>query len=168
MARALFYWQMLRSRYDFAQYLSISGPIDRSPRAYYQSFIYTETDDGDLTYFLLHQLQVLGAATNELLAHLRDRGQQLQKLSSALSGAESLNHRQQGALAHLIRDPFPGITVKGHAMSHGVTYLTARKDLQAMEQAGLVRRTRAGKTDRYLPADDLQRKLTNGRSGASR
>jgi len=29
MARALFYWQMLRGGYDFAQYLSNSGPIDR-------------------------------------------------------------------------------------------------------------------------------------------
>src|SRR6185312_14646214 len=44
MARALFYWQMLRSGYDFAQYLSISGPIDRSKRAYYRSFAFTETD----------------------------------------------------------------------------------------------------------------------------
>jgi Fic family protein len=43
---------MLRSRYDFSQYLSISGPIERSRRSYYRAFVLSETDDGDLTYSL--------------------------------------------------------------------------------------------------------------------
>jgi Fic family protein len=161
MARALFYWQMLRSKYDFAQYLSISGPIERSRKAYYRAFVLTETDDGDLTYFLLHQLRVLARATDDLIVHLTRRANQLKHLSRALTEAQALNHRQQAVLAHLVRQTGAAVTVRGHASSHDVTYLTARKDLQDMEEQGLLRRLRVGKTDRYLPTERVQERLTS-------
>jgi Fic family protein len=160
MARALFYWQMLRAGYDFAQYLSISGPIDRSPRAYYLAFAHTETDNGDLTYFLLNQLAVLRQATDELLQHLRERTARLRQVATALSSAESLNHRQQSVLSFLIRNPHQGVTIASHVSSHGVSYLTARKDLQDLEADGWLRRTRVGRTDRYFPTEDLASKLS--------
>lgn len=159
MARALFYWQMLRSNYDFAQYLSISGPIERSRRAYYRAFVLTETDDGDLTYFLLHQLNVLERATDDLIRHLSERAAQLGRVSRAFSETLALAPRQQAALAYLVRQPGASVTVKGHATSHAVTYLTARKDLQQLEELALVRRLRVGKTDRYFAADDVRAQL---------
>jgi Fic family protein len=150
MARALFYWQMLRGGYDFAQYLSISGPIDRSRRTYYLSFAYTETDDGDLTYFILHQLQVLRKATENLRKHLRERFERMQELTTAVSGTESLNRRQQAALLYAIRNPHIGLTVRGHAKSHSVAYLTARSDLNDLESRGFLRRVRAGREHRFF------------------
>jgi Fic family protein len=146
---------MLRSGYDFAQYLSISGAIDRARRTYYLSFVYTETDDGDLTYFLLNQLAVLRRATSDLLAHLRERSERLRDLTSAVNGAETLNHRQQSALLFSIRNPHQGLTVNGHRNSHDVAYLTARKDLQDLEARGYLRRVRVGRTDKYFPLDKL-------------
>lgn len=160
MARALFYWQMLRTGYDFAQYLSISGPIDRAPRQYYLAFAYVETDSGDLTYFLLHQLAVLRQATDELIDHLRERAGRLRQVATALSAAESLNHRQQAVLSFLVRNPRQGVTIASQMSSHGVSYLTARKDLQDLEAEGLLRRVRVGRTDRYLPTDDLISRLS--------
>lgn len=165
MARALFYWQMLRSKYDFAQYLSISGPIDRARRSYYRAFVHTETDAADLTYFLLHQLQVLARATDELVEHLRERSRQLVTLSRSISEVDALNHRQQAVLTHLLRHPHPGVTVTGHAKSHGVSYLTARKDLQSLVDAVFLKRIRVGKTDRYLAADNLRRRLERSAPG---
>lgn len=159
MARALFYWQMLRSGYDFAQYLSISGPIDRSPRSYYLAFAHTETDEGDLTYFLLHQLRVLQRARRELTQHLAERSERLRNLSLALEHAESLNRRQQELLTYLIRKPHQPVTISGHAKSHGVSYLTARKDIQDLESQGYLRRVRVGRGDRYLPTDGFVQKL---------
>lgn len=164
MARALFYWQMLRSKYDFAQYLSISGPIERSRRAYYRAFVLTETDESDLTYFLLHQLGVLQRATDDLIAHLGERADKLKQMHRAIAQTQSLNHRQQAVLSHLVRDGGFGVTVTGHANSHAVSYLTARKDLQDMEAAGLLSRVRVGKADRYFPTDETkQRLLRSGR-----
>src|SRR5258708_3942640 len=54
-ARALFYWSMLSSRYWLAEYLTISTILRKAPLQYSRSFLYTESDDNDLTYFLLHQ-----------------------------------------------------------------------------------------------------------------
>lgn len=162
MSRALFYWQMLRGGYDFAQYLSISGPIDKSRRAYYMAFVQTETDDGDLTYFLLNQLAVLRRATDDLVAHLKQRSERLSHLFQALSNAQEFNSRQQAVLTYLARKPEQSVTVTGHATSHKVTYLTARKDLQALERQGLLRRIKQGKTDRYLPTDDFVSKFMRG------
>jgi Fic family protein len=159
MARALFYWQLLRTGYDFAQYLSISGPIDRSPGAYYLAFAYTETDDGDLTYFLLNQLGVLKQATDELLAHLNERAQRLRQLSSTLSNADAFNHRQKSVLSYLLQNIYEDVTVQSHAKSHAVTYLTARKDLQDLEKQGLLKRVRVGHTDRYRPREGLKNEL---------
>lgn len=163
MARALFYWQMLRTGYDFAQYLSISGPIDRAPQAYYLAFAHTETDGGDLTYFLLNQLTVLRQATDELLAHLNERAIRIRQLSADLSNAESLNYRQKSALSFLLQNPHEGIAIAGHGKSHNVSYLTARKDLQDLEDQGLLRRVRVGRADRYFPADNLRKRWNAGR-----
>jgi Fic family protein len=160
MARALFYWQMLRSGYDFAQYLSISGPIDKSRRQYYLSFVYTETDDGDLTYFLLHQLQVLRRATEELRSHLKQRAERFRELSAAVSDAKKFNHRQQAALVYSIRNPHVGLTVSGHATSHDVAYLTARRDLQELVATGHLARFRVGRSDRYFPTASLAGRLS--------
>ena len=123
----------------------------------------TETDDGDLTYFLLHQLRVLGRATDDLIQHLTRRAGQLKDLSRALSETQMLNHRQQAVLAHLVRESGAAATVRGHASSHDVTYLTARKDLQDMEERDLLRRLRVGKTDRYLLTERVQKRLEKSR-----
>lgn len=162
MSRALFYWQMLRAGYDFAQYLSISGPIDRSKRAYYMSFAHVETDDGDLTYFLLNQLAVLRRATDDLVEHLRQRSQRMGHLTQALSNAQELNSRQQAVLTYLVRKPQQAVTVKGHATSHQISYLTARKDLQLLEGQGLLRRVRRGRADRYLATEAFIEKYLKG------
>lgn len=161
MARALFYWQMLRSGYDFAQYLSISGPIDRSPRDYYLAFVHTETDDADLTYFVLHQLGVLNQATTDLQARLRNHHERMRDLSRVLKNTEQFNHRQRALLSHLLRHPHEGATIKGHAHTHRVTILTARKDLLELLALDLLRRVRDGKHDRYLPTETLASRVAD-------
>jgi Fic family protein len=150
MARALFYWALLRSGYDFTQYLSISGPIDRKPQSYYLAFAHSETDQADLTYFVLHQLEVLREATRELHEKLRSHAKRIRDLSRTIADAEELNDRQRVVLASLMRsDRSERITVQAHAATHRVTYLTARKDLQDLVARRLLRRHRVGRTDQY-------------------
>jgi hypothetical protein len=55
----------------------------------------------------------------------------------------------------VIRNPHLGLTVNGHGNSHSISYLTARKDLQDLEAGGYLTRVRVGRTDRYLPRDNL-------------
>jgi Fic family protein len=162
MARALYYWCMLRHGYEVAEFLSISGPIDRSPRAYYLALAHTESDGGDLTYFVLHQLEVMKTALSELLAQLAARATRLRQLSALVASFDTLNHRQRVLLDHAIRQPALGVTIEGHATSHGVHYMTARSDLAGLEQRGLLESRRVKKTKRYYPAKKLLRSARGG------
>ena len=65
-ARALFYWAMLHADYWLFEYVSISDVLRRAPVKYYRAFLHTETDDNDLTYFLLHQSDVIRKAIDTL------------------------------------------------------------------------------------------------------
>jgi Fic family protein len=67
-ARALFYWSMRRHGYWLTEYLSISRILRNAPAKYTRSFMLTETDDGDTTYFILYQLSVIERAVEELHA----------------------------------------------------------------------------------------------------
>lgn len=160
MARALYYWCMLRHGYEVAEFLSISGPIDRSPKAYYLAFAHCESDAGDLTYFVLHQLKVMQEALDDLLQHLTRRAERLQALGKLVASFDALNHRQRSLLEHAIRHPVEGQSIEGHARSHRVHYLTARSDLADLEARGLLQSRRVKKVKRYYPSEQLQKSAT--------
>jgi Fic family protein len=155
MARALYYWCMLRSGYEVAEFLSISGPIDRSPKAYYLAFAHCESDAGDLTYFVLHQLQVMQAALDDLLQHLTRRAERLQALGKLVASFDALNHRQRSLLEHAIHHPTEGQSIESHATSHRVHYMTARSDLADLEARDLMQSRRVKKVKRYYPSETL-------------
>lgn len=159
IARALYYWCMLRNGYEMAEFLSISGPIDRSPKAYYVAFANVESDGGDLTYFVLHQLEVMRLALEELVGHLKDRASNLQQLARTVAGFDQLNHRQRALLQHAIRHPSESYTIEGHAASHHVHYQTARTDLVDLVTRGYFDPLRIGKGKRFAPSKSLAKKL---------
>ena len=65
-ARAIFYWYMLKEGYAAFEYLPISRILIRAPMNYARAYLYTETDDGDLTYFNHYQLQAILRAISSL------------------------------------------------------------------------------------------------------
>ena len=64
--RTLFYWSMLKQGYWLFEFISISSVINQARAKYEHSFLLCETDDNDLTYFLLAQVTVIQQA---LLRH---------------------------------------------------------------------------------------------------
>jgi Fic family protein len=143
-ARALFYWSMLRSGYWLFEFISISVGLVRAPAQYGRAFLYTQTDDNDLTYFLLHQLQVVKSALDELHDYLRATEKRVKETERLLESFE-LNHRQQALAAHALRHQGQQYTIEGHQTSHHVAYQTARTDLLDLEQKGLLRSRKSGK-----------------------
>ena len=168
MARALYYWCMLRHGYEVAEFLSISGPIDRSPKAYYLAFAHSECDAGDLTYFVLHQLDVMKAAMNDLLSHLSRRAERLRALSAVVASFDSLNHRQRALLEHAVHHPEQGQTIEGHATSHAVHYMTARSDLANLEARGLLESRRVQKKKRYYLSQTLRQSAAHQKARTTR
>ena len=135
-ARALFYWSTARQGYWLMEFISISRIIKQAPAKYGKAFLYTETDENDTTYFIIHQLNVIRKAINELKIFLDKKVQDLKTAEELLKGAESLraklNYRQLALLRHAFKSPGFIYRINEHQQSHGVAYDTARNDLLAM------------------------------------
>ncbi|ATB29573.1 filamentation induced By CAMP protein Fic [Melittangium boletus DSM 14713] len=163
-ARALFYWSMIRQGYWIAEFLSISRIIQRAPAQYGRAFLYTETDGSDVTYFLLHQLEVIRRATQDLFEYLDRKSKELQEVEPLLRSGENINHRQRALLAHALRHPGAQYAIEPYRREHGVVYQTARQDLLDLEKAGYLRKRQVGRAFYFQAVPDLARLLMgNGR-----
>ena len=60
MARALFYWYLIKRNYWMFKFLPISLQIKKQQwkPGYYKAFKYVETDEGDITYFISYKLKL--------------------------------------------------------------------------------------------------------------
>lgn len=144
-ARALFYWSMLNSGYWMFEFISISSILRKASTQYAKSYLYTETDDNDATYFIVYQLQVIRSALHALENYLERKTREIQKAESILRNHESLNYRQLALLSHALRKPDSSFTVNSHRTSHRVAYATARADLLNLVDQGLLdKRIRRG------------------------
>ena len=159
-ARALFYWAMLRNNYRIFEFASISRVLAAAPAQYARSFLYTETDDNDLTYFIVHQLEVMLGAIANVESYLAAKTEQIRQLEETLKRSTDLNRRQLALLAHAIRHPGAEYTIRSHMTSHSVAYATARADLFRLADLGLLERRRAGRRS-YLfwPPADLNERV---------
>lgn len=166
-ARALFYWSMLRSQYGLTEFLSISRIIQRAPAQYSRAFLHVETDSGDLTYFVVHQLEVLRRAVDELREYLRIKGEEVREADQLLRAGAELNLRQRALLAHALRHPGRRYTIEWYRNENGVVYQTARTDLLALARAGLLDQAKAGRAFVFDVPQDLRKRLQRGHKRAS-
>lgn len=160
-ARALFYWSALSSKYWLIEYASISSVIAEAKPAYGLAFLYTETDESDLTYFLLHQARTLRKAMDSLLAYAeRKRVEYTEFQRRVLDSEAEYNKRQTMLLSDAIKSRVASITIAEHMKVHKVTRLTARADLESLVEKGLFRKKKRGKENHYIPVSDLLAKVT--------
>lgn len=150
---------MLHEGYWLAEFLTISSILNRAPIQYAQSFLYTETDGNDLTYFLLAQLRILAQAVVNLQDYLRRKSSEVKQVERLLRSGTGLNHRQRALLSKALRDADATFTIAEHRADHGVVYQTARTDLLGLEQHGLLSRTRRGNAFVFSVPTDLVTRL---------
>ncbi len=158
-ARALFYWSMLSQGYWLAEFLTISSILTRAPVQYARSFLYTETDDNDLTYFIMYQLRVIVKAINELEGYLQRKMAEVKRTERLIKQLGTLNHRQTALLNHALRHPGHPYIVKSHSTSHNIVAQTARTDLEGLVERGLLEKRKVGKGNTFYPAENLADKL---------
>lgn len=158
-ARALFYWSMLRAGYWLFEFVSISRLLLRAPTAYARSFLFTETDGNDLTYFIVHQTQIVMKAIDDLQAYIQAKSAESRTLRADLKQMRTLNHRQQALIGHALKHAQVEYTIEVHRRSHDVTYATARADLLQLVELGLLNMTKQGRKHVFEATPDLERKL---------
>lgn len=69
VARALFYWFMFKKDYGAFRYISISNLLKDAAAQYGKSYLYTETDEMDMTYFIDYQCSVIMRAVSAFKVH---------------------------------------------------------------------------------------------------
>jgi Fic family protein len=159
-ARVIFYWSMLRHGFWLTEFLTISRILKKAPAQYGRSFLLTEQDEGDLTYFFVHHAKVIRRAIDELHSYLAKKAQELQEVQRLIRAMPGeYNYRQLALLQYAARTPDAVFTVQSHANSHNAANETARQDLIGLETRGLLRRHKVGKRFVWTPVTDIVKQL---------
>lgn len=158
-ARTLFYWSMLRENCWLFEFISISHILRKAPIRYARSFLYTETDDNDLTYFIVAQTRVIKSAIQALHAYVDAKTAEMRELESHVRAIDLFNHRQAALIRHALKHPFQVYTFRSHQKSHQIAYQTARTDLLGMQAKGLFDIGKRGRSVAFTSPDDLSDRL---------
>ncbi|ARU54666.1 filamentation induced by cAMP protein Fic [Oleiphilus messinensis] len=162
-ARALFYWFMLKNDYDLFKYVSISKLLKDDPKGYGLSYLYTEKDQNDLTYFIDFQLDIILAAFDELQQYLQSKTDEFREVVELLENSKyrMLNFVQKDILKKATKEPGRIFTVKAISNSYVISENTARTYLNALVKYKLLLQTKDGRTILYLSPADLRVRLTH-------
>jgi Fic family protein len=161
LARALFYWSALKDGYWLVEYVSISSIIAEEKIQYGKSYLHTESDSGDTTYFVLYNLKILERAVERLGEYVNRRRAELLAFEKRIADSHIFNHRQTWILNEIARNRSGAVTIADHQERNGVSYLTARNDLETLVALSLLRKEKVGRTSNYVPVRDLVRRLTS-------
>lgn len=149
-ARALFYWSMLKSGYWLFEYLPLSRLICRAPVRYTRAFLYSETDEFDVTYFLVHSAKIIAKARRDLRKYIAEKHAQVLQARRIFSNDRSLNHRQRTVLLSIARNPDRVWTIAEHRDRSCIAYATARSDLRYLADHGYLTMLEVGKRHEFI------------------
>lgn len=162
-ARALFYWSMLKQGYWTMEFISISRILKEAPIKYTRAYLYTETDDNDVTYFIVHQLGVIKKAINDLFKYLESKANEIRTVERIIKKSPGLqkllNYRQMALINRALKRPGSIFYVESHRGAHNVTYDTARTDLLKLVELGLLEKTKIGRAFSFNAIKNLKKKL---------
>ena len=158
-ARALFYWGMLHAGYWLFEFISISSILKKAPIKYGLSFLYSETDDNDLTYFIVAQTKTIRRAIEELHAYIDRKTVEIRELETHVRVLDLFNHRQAEIVRHALKHPYQEYTIASHGKSQNIVYQTARTDLLNLKARGVLVEKRRGKKMVFTVPRDLAERL---------
>lgn len=161
-ARALFYWSMLKQGFWVTEYLTISRILKDAPSQYASSFLLTEQDDSDLTYFFDYHLKVVQRAIDDLNRYIARKVDEVREVQGLLAAAPGVyNHRQIALLEHAIKKPDAVFTVESHGNSHRIAPETSRRDLLELEERGFLRHVTIKRRHVWSPVPNLVETMKN-------
>ncbi|AZI13429.1 Fic family protein [Avibacterium paragallinarum] len=163
-ARAIFYWYMLKSGYWLFEYVSISRLLKVAPAKYARAFIYTETDDLDMTYFIYHQAETIKRAILELESYINNKQRNFKAFSGAIVAFTTkkqvkFNRRQIQILQKAVKESGAIFTAKEVSNELGISENTARSDLNALLNFELLGVIKSGRAIFYIAPNDLIERL---------
>ncbi len=148
VARALFYWFMIRNGYASVEYLSISKVMMSHRVRYDNAYLLSETDGNDITYFINFNLDMASEATDLFLNYVKRKMEENDRMieDQRISG---LSIRQRDVLSDLMNSKEP-MDVYELAAKHVTQPSNIRRDLLRLDELGLVRMVRIGHRNAYI------------------
>jgi Fic family protein len=160
-SRSLFYWYMLKNGYWLVEYMSISRIIYKTKKMYEKSFLYTEYDDNDLTYFILYNLRTMKKAFEELKLYLKRKTEENNSVS-LLTHIKGINQRQAQIIKIVQEKPNSCFFVKEIENRFSVGNQTARTDLYGLVGLGYLTEIQINKRKvAFVKSNEFENKLMN-------
>lgn len=159
MARALFYWYLLKKDYWMFKFLPISLQIQKHDwkPGYYRAFKYVESDEGDITYFLSYKLKLAQNAIKDFIEYLKKKQREANQLKEKLLTSQEINSRQLDLISLFQKSPNVEMDLQTYKNRHQVAYETARVDLSALEEKDILKKTKKGKKHVFIRGSKFPR-----------
>ncbi len=145
LARAVFYWYLLRKNYRAFTYLPLSRVIRKSPAQYRDAYVFSEQDDNDLTYFIGYNVRKITQARREFEEYVIRKQAENRKMAELARARYDLNDRQIQLMRYLHKNPDATTTIRTHARINEISRMTARKDLERLETMGFLASEKEGR-----------------------
>ncbi|MCK5218314.1 Fic family protein [bacterium] len=155
LARLLFYWYLLKKDYWAFAYLPISKIIKKSQAQYRDAYIYSEQDDSDLTYFIDFNIRKIQAAVKDFKKYIQRKTLENKGMSKLAQQTYNLNLRQINLLQYFNGNKEERTHPKLHKNVHGVSKLTAIKDLKELQTKGFLTSKKQGRGMYYYPTSKI-------------
>lgn len=136
-ARTLFYWYMLKNGYWLTEFLSISQIIKDTKNQYEKSFLYSEIDENDLTYFISYHIKAMEKAFERLKIYINQKQKEVKQASEFMK-IDGVNDRMAQILKIMNDDGDRILNSKELESRFNVSNFTARSDLKALVNLGFL------------------------------
>ncbi|QXI31639.1 Fic family protein [Pseudomonas vanderleydeniana] len=156
VARSLFYWYLFKRGFGAFRYIAISTLLKAAPIQYGKSYLYTETDDMDLTYFVDYQCRVITRAIGEFRKTYEATVESMTRFNTFLyeSGLYSKLSEKQRVVFNVAKSgTAQQFTVTGVKDNFGCAYNTAAAVLNGLVDLNLFRKSKVGNEWMYEMID---------------
>jgi Fic family protein len=143
-ARSVFYWYMLSRGYWLFEYMPISRILLHSRTQYARAYLYTETDENDLTYFINYNLSAIEKALRDLEEYIARKKQEQAEALQLIETSGYLSLRHADILKTLLKESDRMFSIAEIKGKYNVAYDTARRDLQFLSDSGYIEKVQVG------------------------
>jgi len=156
-ARALFYWYMLKEGYWLTEYLSISKIIQDTKNQYEKAYLYTESDDNDLSYFITYHIRTMEKAYDALKEYINRKQKEVFQAAKFMK-IPGINERTAQVLKLLNDDTDRVLSTKEIESRFNISNFTARSDLKSLVDLGFLDVIQVNKKKRnYIKSENFDR-----------
>lgn len=157
-ARALFYWYLLKNDYYWFSYIPLSTIIKKSKIDYLKSYIYSEQDDLDITYFINYNLRKIKISLDKFQKEVNKKFKQNHNDIKKIIHLR-LNDRQNKLINYFLenKDSFTNATI--HQNYYNISKKTSISDLKELEKKWFIYSVKSWRNINYFPIESLEEKI---------